>query len=194
MIHNATNMKKTLIALILALLGVFSFASKVMADDAVIDSVAFDKGPPMKLSFEVKNAFTKEIEEAIKSGVATSFTYIIDLNRVNSVWFNEGVVSWEFRHTVKYDTLKEEYEIVRGEAGSENSIRTKDSAEMKTIMATGDSIELKPPVDLKPGAQYEIRIMAELHTVELPFLLDYVLFFVKLWNVETDWYTFNFTP
>ena len=187
-------MKKTLIIFFLALLALGATERGVRAEDAVIDSVAFDKGPPMKVSFEVKNAFTKDIEEAIRSGVETSFTYIIELNRVNSVWFNEQIGRWEFRHTVKYDTLKEEYEIKRDEAGAEAVIRTKDPAEMKRIMAAGESVELTPKVEPAAGADYEVRIMAELHTVELPFFLDYVLFFVKFWDFETDWYTFNFRP
>jgi len=33
---------------------------------------------------------------------------------------------------------------------------------------------------------------AELNKLTLPFHLHYVLFFVSLWDFETDWYTIDF--
>ncbi|NQT10914.1 MAG: DUF4390 domain-containing protein, partial [Desulfobacteraceae bacterium] len=39
---------------------------------------------------------------------------------------------------------------------------------------------------------YQIRAKAELGKLTLPFYLHYILFFVSLWDVETDWYTIDF--
>jgi hypothetical protein len=35
---------------------------------------------------------------------------------------------------------------------------------------------------------YELAIKAELEPVKLPLRLECILFFVSLWNFETDWY------
>ncbi|MDP2689445.1 MAG: DUF4390 domain-containing protein [Deltaproteobacteria bacterium] len=161
--------------------------------DARIDEVDVRWGHgPLTVSFRVKDAFTKDIEEAVKSGIPTSFTFLIELDRVNSLWPDEEVGSWEFKHTVKYDTIKEEYEIRLDEAG-QASIRTKDFGEMKRIMATGASIAITP-AHLVSGAEYEVRIKAELHTIDLPFPLSYMFFFVKLLDFETGWYSHRFSP
>ena len=45
---------------------------------------------------------------------------------------------------------------------------------------------------LKKGAHYQIRMKAELDKIELPFYLNYVLFFLSLWDFETDWYSVEF--
>lgn len=163
--------------------------------EPAIDEVKVESGADIKVSFTVMNAFTKEIEEAIRSGVPTSFTFFMELSRVKSHWFNEGIGKWQFRHTVKYDTLKEEYEITRGEAGVEplqDAVRTKEFGEMKKIMSTGNAITLNYAAPAAAGQDYELKIKAELRTVKLPFLLNYMFFFVRYWDFETDWYTYNF--
>jgi hypothetical protein len=35
-------------------------------------------------------------------------------------------------------------------------------------------------------------MMAQLDKIRLPFYLHYVLFFVSLWDFETDWYAVDF--
>ena len=182
-------MKKFLIAIALLLI----LPTGALAAAAEIAGLVVEHAPELKASFVVKNAFTPNIEEAIISGVPTAFTFKVILNRNKGLfWFDETVAKNEFKHTVKYDTLKEEYEVTLGETGG-LPIRTKDLSEMKRLMTTGEAIGLKPAGPLVKGAEYEIRIMAELHSVRLPFRLDYVLFFVRLFDFETDWHIYKFT-
>ncbi len=164
-----------------------------ISSDAYINNVRVSYGPPLKLSFTVFDAFTKEIEDAVKSGAAASFTFIVELDRVKSVWFNEEVKRLEFRHTVKYDSMKEEYEVLLEETGME-PLRTKDFGEMKTSMTTLSDMPLELPAALEPEGEYEVRLKAEIKTLRLPFPLDYALFFLKFWDVETGWYEVRFVP
>lgn len=167
--------------------------AKGYAEAPRIDGVAVRWSPgPLAVSFNVKDAFSKEIVEAIGSGVPTSFTFRIVLVRTNSLWFDEAVGAWEFKHTVKYHTLRDEYEIWTDEAGP-GSTRTKDFNEMKRIMVTGDSIAVTP-AHLVRGDGYEVRIKAELHTLEMPPPFNYVFFFMKLLDFESDWYVYSFSP
>ena len=183
-------MKKTILLIITVLL--LAVSSPAYSSDAAISGVTIARESDFKINFLVENAFNKDIEEAIKSGVPTSFTFIVKLFRVNDGWFDDEIGRWEFRHTVKYDTFKEEYEVTLDEKGGP-SIRTKDISEMKRVMAAGDAVTLNPVMRLARGQSYQIKIMAELRTVKLPFLLDYMFFFVKLWDFETGWYTGTFT-
>jgi hypothetical protein len=182
-------MKRFLIAIAL----IFVLPAGAFAASAEIAGLVVEHSPELRVSFAVKNAFTSNIEEAVNSGVPTAFTFKVILSRNKGLlWFDETVVKKEFKHTVKYDTLKEEYEVTLGETGG-LPIRTRDLSEMKRLMTTGEAITLKPAGPLVEGAKYEIRIKAELKSVRLPFRLDYVLFFVRLFDFETRWHTYRFT-
>lgn len=156
--------------------------------DPAVDKVnIINKSDSVQVSFEVKNAFTKDIEDGIKSGIPTTFTFFIEILQKQDLWFDEKLAEMTFRHTIKYDTLKEEYEIVQGEK-PQNTIRVKEIEQAKKIMAGGDNIIVKPVSALKKGKGYQLRIKATLDPVNLPFPLNYMLFFVSFWNYETDWY------
>ncbi len=188
-------MKKLLLILTLlfAACAAPALPASAQAGKPAVGDVSVSTSPDsLSLSFTVENAFPKRIEEAIKSGVPTSFNFIAELTRVRGFWFDKNMGHWEFRHTVKYDTLKQVYEITLEEKGG-LKILTKDYGEMKRIMSSPESVALRPGWDLPRGYNYELRIMAELRSVRLPFRLDYMLFFLRLWDIDTDWYSYRFT-
>lgn len=45
---------------------------------------------------------------------------------------------------------------------------------------------------LKKDRNYYVTVKAELDKVRLPLHMEYVLFFVSLWDFETDWYREDF--
>ncbi len=187
-------MKKYLL-LILTLLFIAALAlpGPAMATKPHVGDVTVSASPDsLSLSFTVENAFPRRVEEAIKSGVPTSFNFIVNLTRVRGFWFDKNMGHWEFHHTVKYDTLKEVYEITLEEKGSLKVV-TKDYEEMKHIMSSPESVALRAGWDLPRGYDYELQIMAELRSIRLPFRLDYMLFFLRLWDIDTDWYSYRFT-
>ncbi|MBI3398568.1 MAG: DUF4390 domain-containing protein [Deltaproteobacteria bacterium] len=169
--------------------------------DALVDRVVVVNSPnDIRVSFEIRDAFTKEIEDGIKSGISTSFTFFIELYRRRGFWFDESLTSQTFKHIVKYDTLKEEYEIVleeKPQLGTDlksvpTLMRVKEIEQAKKIMASGDNIIVKPFPVLQKGERYRLRIKATLDAVNLPFPLNYMLFFVSFWNYETSWYEKEF--
>lgn len=183
--------KKLLVLLITV--SSFIFSGNAYSEDARIADVVVSRTPALSITFSVKDAFTKEMDEAIQSGIPAAFNFIVEVNRVRSAWFNEPLSETRFSHKVKYDSLKQEYVIYIDEMGGE-PIRTKDANEMKALMSVVTSVDIKPSQPLVKGEQYEFMVKAELRTVDLPFLLDYLLFFVKLWDFETSWYTYSYAP
>ncbi len=161
------------------------------AQGADITRLKVEHSPQFRVSFFIKDAFTKDIEEAIKSGIPTSFTFIIKLYRKKTLWPDELVGSWRFDHTVRYDILKEVYEVVLAEKNTTEKV--KDRKKMHILMSTVSDMVISPTPVLKEGEVYELRIKAKLYTVRLPFLLKYVLFFLKFWDVESSWYVYRFT-
>ena len=143
------------------------------------------------LFLDVEGAFTQEVEEAILNGVPASFTFFISLDSVRSFWWNINVVDLELLHEIKYDNLKKEFSVTR-HWENENPTITKSFDEAKKLMTHIDSLKIAPLNVLEKGKRYQIRAKAELGKITLPFYLHYVLFFVSLWDFETDWYTIDF--
>ncbi|MFQ5427532.1 MAG: DUF4390 domain-containing protein [Thermodesulfobacteriota bacterium] len=184
-------MKKLLLSI--AFIFTMAVSANALAAKAQVGGLKVTTAPEaLSITFSVENAFPEGIEEAIKSGVPTSFNFIVEFTRRRRMWFDKDMGRWNFKHTVKYDTLKEEYEITLEEKGFEKLV-TKDYEEMKHIMSSPDSVVLLPSWGLPRGYRYELNIMAELRTIRLPFRLDYMFFFLRLWDIDTDWYSYKFT-
>lgn len=183
-------MKKTPYIFI-ALLFVLANASySQSAGAAKINNVIISHTPQnILVSFDIKDGFTKEIEDAIKSGIPTAFTFIVEFYRERSIWFDEKLAEVKFRHTVKYDTMKAEYEVLLEEKAQSNKIiRLKDLSKVKELMTKAEIIQVSSPAAIQKGSMYGVKIKAKLDAVELFFPLNYMLFFVSFWDFETDWH------
>jgi hypothetical protein len=139
----------------------------------------------------VEGAFTEKMRKAILSGVPTTFSFFIQLNRVRNFWPDKEIVEIDVTHTIKYNNLKKEFVITRSWE-SNQPIVTKSFGEARKLMSEIDSLKAVPLNLLEKGSQYQIRAKAQLSKLTLPFYLHYVLFFVSLWDFETDWYTVDF--
>ena len=143
------------------------------------------------LYLSVKDAFPPEIENTVNSGVPATFSFFITLHEVRNLWFDRQITDIKVTHSLKYDTLKKEYIISRSWE-DHKTLLVKSFAEAKELMTEVDGLIIVPLQSLEKGSQYQIRAKAELSKLTLPFYLHYVLFFVSLWDFETDWYTIDF--
>ena len=140
----------------------------------------------------IKNDKHNELEEALHSGIPMQFRFFIELFRTRENWPDEELIATEFTHTLKYDTLKEQYQLET----EEQKNRTHTYKNLDEAMQTMNDIngfkviELKK---LKPDSSYELRMKAELLEKTLPMNLHYVIPFISMWNLETDWHTIEFT-
>ncbi len=145
-----------------------------------------------KASFFVANCFTDKMDEAIQSGMKTAFTFYLQLYQKRKLLKDRKLASLEFRHTIRFDPIRGEYLVTFGE--SQSSRVTSNLEEAKRWMAKVEDVEIRSPSQLKPGVSTEIRIKAELDPVKLPFHLEYLFFFVSLWDFETKWHVEPLRP
>ena len=138
------------------------------------------------ISFDLTNGFTDDIQEAVLSGIPTTFTFFIDIYKKRTFWPDKKVASLRFSRYCKYDPLKDEFEIFR-EENSKNYLYLKDVNEVKEVMTSADKIPVAPLFLFSKDDEYRIRVKAELDTIDLPFPLNYLLFFVSFWDYETPW-------
>lgn len=162
------------------------------AQNATIDElIVTNSSTDLLLFLTVNNAFTKQMEEGIKNGIPVTFNFYVKLEKKRSTWMNQELVSLRFDHTLSYDTLKEEYSIVRSEQAGQ-TVRTKSLAEAKKAMAQLNGPPVSPLKVLVPEAGYLLRVKAKLAEKTLPLYAHYVIPFWSLWDFETEWYTVEF--
>ncbi len=140
---------------------------------------------------KTEGAFTEKMEKAIISGVPVTFSFFINLYEVKNFWADKNITEKKITHSVKYNNLKKEYTITQS-LHPDAPIVTKTFEEAQKLMSEIDNFALIPIDRLEKGKQYQIRAKAELMKMTLPFYLHYVLFFVSMWDFETEWYVIDF--
>jgi len=140
----------------------------------------------------IKNDKHKELEKALHSGIPMQYTFLVELLRTRNNWPDEELVSLEFDHTLKYDTLKERYQLEIEE--QKNRVYTYASLdEAMAVMNDINGLKVIELSKLLADNSYELRMKAELFKKTLPMNLHYIVPFISLWDMETDWVTIEFT-
>ncbi|WP_299976327.1 DUF4390 domain-containing protein [Desulfobacula sp.] len=142
--------------------------------------------------FDVRQAFTPKINQAVLNGIPTTFAFYITLYKTGNSWFDKKISDIQIKSTLKYNSLKKEFSVLRSWK-NENAIITPSFEEAKSLMTEMDNLTIIPLNQLVKGDKYQLRIKAELDKVTLPLSLHTVFFFVSFWNFETNWYLINFT-
>ncbi len=136
--------------------------------------------------FKVKDCFTLKMEEAILAGIPTTFTFLLELYRERNLWFDQKLVSGETKHTIKYDSVKKIFYVTFNGNGR-GPLEFKDFNSAKRAMEEVNSAALVSLGKLVKGQRYYVKAKAKLDKVRLPLHMEYVLFFVSLWDFETRW-------
>lgn len=181
-------LKKTIIPFLL----LFFWAGAVLAREVILrDIIVTTSKTDLLVYFTIDGCFTKNMQEAIFNGVPVTFTFVIKLNKKKTLLPDKRINSFKIYHTIKYDQLKDVFEIKRTERPKE-ILTLKDFVQAKHTMAEVEA-KVAPLFRLKKGGKYQLSLKAELNKVTLPLYLHYILFFVSLWNFETSWYNIVFT-
>lgn len=141
--------------------------------------------------FSVNNCFTAEMNTAIESGLNTTFTFFVRLYEKRNFLWDRKIADVEISHSIKYDNLKNIYEVRLSEQNNK-VIQVNVFDEAKKLMADVSALKVTPAHNLRKGERYQLQMMAQLDKIKLPLYLHYVLFFLSLWNFETEWHTVDF--
>jgi hypothetical protein len=178
----------------LLMVGLLLIASQVgYAQDATLANITVSNTQEdLLLSLNLEGAFREEMKQAILSGAPSTFSYFAKLNRVRSLWFDKDIADLEVTHTIVYDNLKKEFTVIRSWKDNNPEV-TKSFDEARKWMTEIEILKIILLNRLEKGEQYQLRVKAEVSKKTLPLYLHYILFFVSLWDFETDWYTIDFT-
>ena len=57
-------------------------------------------------SFKLEDAFSSEMKEAILKGTPITFTFLVALYEVRSLWFDNKIADIRIDHMIKYNAMK----------------------------------------------------------------------------------------
>lgn len=186
----ATFVKRAICALLMGLFFLnptHTFAQEAKLTHVIVTNTRDD----LLLYFNVEGAFREEMKSAILSGVHTTFSFYITLYQVRHWWKDKKLADLTVIHTIKYNPIKKEYTIKRSWKNGE-ALVTQSFMEAQKLMTEINSLKIFPLNALEKGRRYQLRTKAKLSKVTFPLYLHYILFFVSLWDFETDWYTTEF--
>jgi hypothetical protein len=168
------------------------WAVPAMAKEAYLsDFVVTNTRDYLLVYFTVNNCFTPEMNNAIESGIETTFTFFVQLHEKRDLIWDKKIADLEVNHSIKYDSLKKTYSV-RVSEDNNREVTARTFEEAKKLMAEIVALKVVPMHQLKKGKRYQLQMMAQLDKIRLPFYLHYVFFFLSLWDFETDWYAVDF--
>ncbi len=163
------------------------------SNKAVIQDFSIDKfGQDLEITFKLENCFTAKMEEAILNGVPTTFRIIVALEKPAPTLMKGDVVDFALEHTIRYNRLNNEFQVHLPEH-PQKFLVTRNFNEAKAWMSTVRGLPIIATCWLRKDLEYTLKVKAELSKVELPFFFRYIIFWVSLWDFETDWYTVKFS-
>jgi len=178
--------------IILLLVAFLCWEAPGLAEEASLsDIVVTNTRDHLLVYFTVNNCFTPEMNEAIESGLTTTFTFYVKLYEKRDILWDKKIADLGLSHSIKYDNLTGTYEL-RLPDRNDKPVTVRHFDEAKKLMSEVVGLKLVPLYHLKKGARYQLQMMAELDKLELPLYLHYILFFLYLWDFKTDWYAVDF--
>jgi hypothetical protein len=126
------------------------------------------------------------MESAILAGVPTTFTFLLDLYQERPKWIDEKISSVIVKQTIKYDNVRKVFYI--SSTGGNKQSEFQDFEAAQKAMSELNGIVVASLKDLQKNSSYYVMVKAKLDEIRLPMHMEYVLFFVSLWDFETDWY------
>ena len=189
--HTRRNSLTTLATVVIMSL-IFLVQIPCAAQDATLSNIIVtNTNKDLLVYLNVEGAFREQTVNAIMSGMPASFSFFVMLYQKRSMWFDKAIANIEIVNSIKYNNLKKVFIIER--SWENGKIRTAQSLqEAQKLMSDVDGLKIILLNKLEKGKQYQVKAKAQLSKLTLPFYLHYVLFFVSLWDFETDWYTIDF--
>ena len=127
------------------------------APDITVTPIARDG--QVVVSFDMVDAFTPDVHDAIQSGLSTTFSYDVELRRAGLI--DRTVASVAVSATVRFDNLTRRYQMSRSVDGRiEDARPTEDHNAVRSWMTHFERIPLSATAALETNGEYAVRVRA----------------------------------
>ncbi len=143
---------------LLALLFVAGVAAAAVAEES-LRIVPFVRDNRVLVTFELDDAFTPAVHEAIASGLRTTFSYELELRTVVPGWIDRTIAKTVVTTTDQYDNLTRRHTLTRTVDGRiEDSVTTDDEAVVKLWLTKWTRVPVCDTSKLDPARDYYVQI------------------------------------
>jgi len=186
---------KNSVWVLIALIFIFSFicfsAKAYAAEPKITETLITNDMENVLLYVRLVNGFKPEMEMAILAGIPAVFTIYLEVYQERPLLWDKRIIKKEIRRTLKYDNLKKTFNVFFN--GKTEPLVFSDLESAKKAMSDFDGIIVTPMSSLIKGETYYALAKVKMDKVRLPLKMEYVLFFVSIWDFETSWYRQNFS-
>ena len=153
-------MPRSLKQLLMCLLALASLSATLAAAEG-LRIVPLVRNSQVLVTFELADGFTNEIREAVRSGLKTTFTYVVDLRLEVPAWVDRTIATAVITNSVEYDNLTRLHSVVRVLDGRvESTDLTEDESTVRRLMTSFQRLPLFRTSSLVPNREYYVRISA----------------------------------
>jgi hypothetical protein len=130
-----------------------------ISEDAVITVASQTRGDSILVSFSTPRAVTPAVEQAIASGLPTTFTYDVELRRPSFIWFDKLVDSARIAVTVRFEPLTRRYHVTLLQDGRVAEERTTDRVQdVRQWVSVFERLPLFTTRELQEQTTYDVRV------------------------------------
>jgi hypothetical protein len=113
------------------------------------------------VSFELADAYTTDVRQAISSGLRTTFTYDLELRMVAPLWVDRTIATVVVSTSDQYDNLTRRHILSRTVDGRvDGTLVTEDESVVGRWLTTFARLPLCGTSKLDSGREYYLRISA----------------------------------
>jgi hypothetical protein len=132
--------------------GVAAAAAPVKVTPLVADGRVF-------ASFTAPGAYTDDVRDAVKSGLPVTFTFVVELRRPSTLWFDRTLATATVASAVKFDNLSRMYQVSKSSEGRVAwSDRTDKEDQMRAWLTAFDRVPLNAAGGLEANADYYLSV------------------------------------
>jgi hypothetical protein len=126
------------------------------ADVRITPVVAEDR---VYANFVATAAFSDEVREAVQSGLPVTLTYVAELRRSATLWFDQTVAAATVSSSVKFDTLTGAYQVSKLREGNVHwAQHTQEEQEMRLWVTEFERVLLAETSRLKSSGDYYVKV------------------------------------
>jgi len=136
-------------------------ASVVARADESLRIVPIVRDNKVLVTFELADAYTEPVRDAIASGLRTTFTYELELRTIVPSWLDRTIVTATVTASDQFDNLTRRHTLSRTVDGRvEEVLVTDDATVAKTWLTTWNRLPLCDTSKLDSSRDYYVRISA----------------------------------
>ena len=142
------------------------------------------------LNADVQLELSPALEQLVNKGVTLHFVTEFQLTKKRWYWLDNKIVDVQRVSKISYQALTNQYRVTLGTFSLTAASLKQALAAVRTIedwmVVDATAVELKQPY------QAAVRIRLDTNQLAKPFLVNAIN--SKSWNLQSDWYRFDFVP